>query len=1037
MAKERSMAAIYPSKSPAASAAVLLSSIRVIRVIRGWFLFLASVWLGGSFLAAAGPARFVGVGADGKLVYEADRRGDRIPDFSHCGYGGGGVAIPDVPVRVVVAATRGDNRARIQAAIDTVSQLPADRQGIRGAVLLLAGRHEIAGCLRITTGGVVLRGQGQHPHGTVLVAKGVDRRALIQVAGKSDRHILSRTPAGVADGYVPVGARRLRLKSAAGLRAGDTILVERPSTAKWIGATGMDFASLPDSAGWLRWLPGKMDLQWDRVITGVEGDVITLDAPLTTALDAALGGGRVRPCTWPGRISQVGVESLRCESDFDPANPRDEEHAWMALSMDAVQNAWVRQLTAVHFASSAVALWEGCKGVTVEDCTSLQPVSEVGGFRRHSFQTSGQLTLFQRCRAEHGRHDFSVGPLAAGPNAFVACTARAAHDFSGPLGNWASGVLYDNVTIDGGGLSLTNREIWDQGAGWAAANCVLWQCTAPVITCRKPPTAYNWAIGCWGQLLGDGAWRSPNQFVKPASLYQAQLAERCGAKAVDNLKRRKVPTEAGAGKSIEVLAPHLVRAAARPAPSLSRPVSVRNGWLVSNDQLLVGSRRGTVWWRGSVLPTRAGEHGVGVTRFVPGRVGPGYTDDLDQLTDAMRSGGQAVLEHHWGLWYDRRRDDHQMVRRIDGNVWPPFYEQPWARSGKGSAWDGLSKYDLTKYNPWYFGRLKQFADLCDRKGLVLLHQAYFQHNVLEAGAHWADFPWRPANCLQDTGFPEPPPYVNGKRIFLGKAFYDVKHPVRRALHRAYIRKCLDTLGANRNVIYLTGQEYTGPLEFVQFWLDTAWQWQKETGKKVLLGLSCTKDVQDAILADPVRGPRVAVIDLRYWWYTADASLYAPRGGQDLAPRQHLRAWRGNRRRSDAQVARQVREYRKRYPDKAILCSLDRANGWAVLAGGGSIPNLRLHGPLLQALPRMKPFEPASGLAEGQWALAEPGQHYLVYSSAGAKVRLDLSADRGTYQARRLDPRTGRSAAVTEVRAGKVIEVPAPASAPWVLWLSRG
>ena len=126
----------------------------------------------------------------------------------------------------------------------------------------------------------------------------------------------------------------------------------------------------------------------------------------------------------------------------------------------------------------------------------------------------------------------------------------------------------------------------------------------------------------------------------------------------------------------------------------------------------------------------------------------------------MRRTGQAVLEHHWGLWYDRRRDDHQMVRRIDGDVWPPFYEQPWARSGRGTAWDGLSKYDLTQFNPWYFARLKQFADLCDRKGLVLVQQMYFQHNVLEAGAHWADFPWRPANCLQETGFPEPPPYEN-------------------------------------------------------------------------------------------------------------------------------------------------------------------------------------------------------------------------------------------------------------------------------------
>src|SRR5262245_12997181 len=566
-----------------------------------------------SAAAGGGPRRFVSHG-DGKLVYEADGRGNRVPDFSHCGYRGGGVAIPDVPVRLVVPPARGDNGPRIQAALDHVGRLPADAHGLRGAVLLLAGRHEVAGRLRITAGGVVLRGQGSGPDGTILVAKGVDRRPLIRIAGKGDRRVLSEAPHPVADRYVPVGAYRLRVKGAAGLRVGDTVLVEHPSTAAWIAALGMDHAASRDATAWLRWLPGKMDFAWDRTITRIDGDVLTLDAPLTSALDAALAPCTVRAYTWPGRLRQVGVENLRCESAFDAANPRDEEHAWMAVTLDAVQDAWVRQVTAVHFVSSAVSVGEGCKGVTVEDCTSLQPVSEVGGFRRHTFHTAGQLSLFQRCRAEHGRHDFCVGHLAAGPNAFVECTATAAHNFSGPVGSWASGVLYDNVTTDGGGLCLTNREVWDQGVGWAAANCVLWQCTAPVITCRKPPLGQNWAIGCWGQFVGDGGWRSLNQFVKPASLYHAQLAERLGPQAVEALKRRPVPTEKGVGGRFSPNndpRPH--------SPDPTRPVAVRNGWLVCDGKLLVGSRGGTVWWRGSTLPGRAGEHGVGLTRFVPCR----------------------------------------------------------------------------------------------------------------------------------------------------------------------------------------------------------------------------------------------------------------------------------------------------------------------------------------------------------------------------------------------------------------------------------
>ena len=66
------------------------------------------------------------------------------------------------------------------------------------------------------------------------------------------------------------------------------------------------------------------------------------------------------------------------------------------------------------------------------------------------------------------------------------------------------------------------------------------------------------------------------------------------------------------------------------------------------------------------------------------------------------------------------------------------------------AFDGLSRYDLTRYNPWYFGRLHQFASLCDQKGLVLIDQMFFQHHVLEDVAHWMDVPWRVTNALQDV-----------------------------------------------------------------------------------------------------------------------------------------------------------------------------------------------------------------------------------------------------------------------------------------------
>jgi hypothetical protein len=982
---------------------------------------------------AADPSRrFVYPGADGKLVYDADDAGNRIPDFSRAGYGGG-AAIPDVPVRVVVSPGKGDNTARIQAAIDYVSGLKPDADGFRGAVLLLAGRHEVAGQLRLKTSGVVLRGQGQGKDGTQLIATGTDRRTLLRVFGKADLNVASKSHQ-IAAAYVPVGATKVRLKSADGLRIGDRMRVEHPCTKEWIAAVGMDRFPSSDQGSWLDWKPGSRDLHWERVVTAIDGETITLDAPITSALDAKLSAARVVAFTWPGRIERVGIENLRCDSAADPKNPHDEDHAWDGVDFENVADAWVRQVTFRHFAGSAVRVWESCRSITVEDCTSLDPVSELGGYRRHTFYTAGQLTLFLRCQAENGRHDFAVGYLASGPNAFVECEARDAKGFSGPIESWTSGVLYDNVAIDGAGLALTNRETDAHGVGWAAADSVLWQCTAANVTCRTPPTAQNWAIGVWGQVAGDGHWRSLNQFAKPESLFAAQLAERLGPRASEIHKRRDVPTQTNDAPAIDAV----VEIATSRAPQATpKPVSVKNGWLVCDGRLLIGGRIGTDWWKGEVLPSQAARAGVGVTRFVPGRVGHGFTDDLDELTDAMRANGQTILEHHYGLWYDRRRDDHEMVRRADAEVWPPFYEQPWARSGRGTAWDGLSKYDLTRFNPWYFARLKQFADFADGKGLLLVQQMYFQHNLLEAGAHWVDCPWRPANCLQATGFPEPPPFAGKKHIFMAEEFYDVTHAVRQDLHRAYIRYCLDVLGPNSNVIFQTGEEFTGPLKFMQFWHDTVAEWEKDKGRKVLVCLSCTKDVQDAILADPERGPRVALIDMKYWWYTANGGVYDPKGGESLAPRQQLREWKGNKSRSDASIARQIREYRVKYPDKAILCSLEPAQPWAVLLAGGSVPHLppSTDTALLAALPRMMPFEP-KGLPEGHYALADPGRDYLVYTPAGA-VRLDLSDQTATFAPHWIDLKTGAAKPAGDaVPGGKVVEFRAPGKGAAVLWLTK-
>src|SRR3979409_115167 len=105
-------------------------------------------------LFAADTSAWVSFGSDHRLHFRTDERGNRIMDFSHAGFKGGGIALPVVPVAKTVKPIPGDNTAQIQSAIDAVSH------GTRGAVLLSPGTYDLEGTLTISASGVVLRGSG-------------------------------------------------------------------------------------------------------------------------------------------------------------------------------------------------------------------------------------------------------------------------------------------------------------------------------------------------------------------------------------------------------------------------------------------------------------------------------------------------------------------------------------------------------------------------------------------------------------------------------------------------------------------------------------------------------------------------------------------------------------------------------------------------------------------------------------------------------------------------------------------------------------
>ncbi|HET7897188.1 MAG TPA: DUF6298 domain-containing protein, partial [Flavisolibacter sp.] len=373
------------------------------------------------------------------------------------------------------------------------------------------------------------------------------------------------------------------MADASPFHTGDHIIVHRPSTAKWIEVLGT--ATFGGGISALGWKPGDRDIYFERTVVAVSNNTLKLDVPLTTALDSTFGGGTVANLSWPGRLEKVGVENLLLQSEYERSNPKDEAHRWMAITLENVADAWVRQVEFQHFAGSAVDVLASAKRITIEDCKSLNPVSEIGGQRRYTFFTSGQQTLVQRCYAQGGYHDFAVGYCAPGPNAFVQCQSDRPFSFSGTIDSWASGVLFDLVNVDGNALRFGNRGQDGQGAGWSAANSVFWQCTAARIDCEKPPTANNYSFGSWAQFNGNGYWESSNEQIRPRSLYYAQLADRLGEDVMKRAFILPLETEASSSPPIDV-AMALTKKAYEPLPRLFEwigEVAVKNSIPVATN----------------------------------------------------------------------------------------------------------------------------------------------------------------------------------------------------------------------------------------------------------------------------------------------------------------------------------------------------------------------------------------------------------------------------------------------------------------------
>lgn len=514
---------------------------------------LLCLLLTGIASAQKAKSEWVYQGDDGKLVYKTTPAGDRIMDFSHAGYMGGGVALPVVPVkRVVKPSGTNDDTQFIQNAIDEVAAMPL-KDGFRGTVELAPGTFTCAGPIILSESGIVLLGSGSgaggttvkmvgSPHTAVVIGRGNTKVALGRTE-KADSNTVKTTRTLITDTYVPSGSRSFTVADASGFAVGDLIDINRPVTESWVHFMGMD--NMYRDGKKQTWIKAGAHGITKRKITAIEGNKLTLDVPLADSYDSKFlnpPGTVVAKVIPAARVVQVGVENIHIQC---PPLEIDYGHAPYAGVRVGGDDCWLKDVYCEETMNTT--LLAGNR-ITMEKVIIKHTYANLGASKPTDFSLEGSQNLIDRCEITGGNMYFVwTSSLIPGPNVLLNCTFKGIGSRIQPHQRWATGLLVDNCTVPDGGIDFMNRGIAGSGHGWTMGWAVAWNCIAKTYVIQNPPGAVNWAIGCIGKreqtarlfdsnpVLPDGNFGSHGFLVEIQSLYLAQLSERLGIQGIKNI----------------------------------------------------------------------------------------------------------------------------------------------------------------------------------------------------------------------------------------------------------------------------------------------------------------------------------------------------------------------------------------------------------------------------------------------------------------------------------------------------------------------
>ena len=361
---------------------------------------------------------------------------------------------------------------------------------------------------------------------------------------------------------------------------------------------------------------------------------------------------------------------------------------------------------------------------------------------------------------------------------------------------------------------------------------------------------------------------------------------------------------------------------------------------------------------------------------------------------------------------------------------------PFQRTGPGVAFDRKPKFDLTRFNPAYFQRLRRRVESAQNRGVyvgVVLFQGFSvsRKSKNRQKSPWQAHPFNKANNING---------IDGDLNGDGEGYetHTLALPRVTRLQEAYVRKAIDTISDLDNVIYeISNESHGGSARWQYHMTDLIHEYERGKPKQHPVWMSFTWDGmagsgKDADLFD---SPAEAVSPRGEstgrgrgaWTYAVDPPV-ADGSKVVITDTDHLWGIGGDQ----AWVW-------KSFTRGLNPIFMDPYDG--VVLGGRFEkkwdPVRRSMGYTLRYARRMDlaAMAPHGRLASTKFCLANPGREYLVYLPSGGSVTVDLSAAKGALAAEWFSPGTGKARKPTTVQGGAKRTLAAPFTGDAVLYIS--